>query len=221
MFAVVPTVLTGELITAAHFNAYLRDNMAETAPAKVTTQGDMVYATGANALTRLGIGAAGIPLVATSGSTPAWAQVSTGGIADSSITANKIVDGQVTAAKIADLNITTAKINDAQVTNAKLAANAVTSDKILDDTIDAVDLYDAFLQGFHGAGVWTYAYSGDQLQTITCGGAGPAAGRQLSFEYNPDGTVSVIRFRESAAGSIVRSIVYAYSSGLLSTETHA
>lgn len=45
-------------MTAALMNVHLRDNLNETAPAKVTTAGDTVYATAANALARLAIGAA-------------------------------------------------------------------------------------------------------------------------------------------------------------------
>ena len=48
------TWVVGEVLTAALLNTHLRDNLLETAVAKVTTAGDVVYATGANALTRLG-----------------------------------------------------------------------------------------------------------------------------------------------------------------------
>lgn len=51
---------TGQIITAAIWNNMLGSggNIDETAPAKVTTAGDLVYGTGANALSRLGIGSA-------------------------------------------------------------------------------------------------------------------------------------------------------------------
>lgn len=52
-------------------NTYISLDLAETAPAKVTAAGDMVYATAANALARLGIGAAGTVLTST-GSAPSW-----------------------------------------------------------------------------------------------------------------------------------------------------
>ena len=52
------TYTTGEVITAAILNAHIRDNFNETAPAKVTTAGDIVYATAANTLTRLASGTA-------------------------------------------------------------------------------------------------------------------------------------------------------------------
>lgn len=70
---------TGDVITAAIWNASLgvAGNMAETAAAKVTTAGDVVYATGANALARLGIGADATVLTV-SGGLPAWIASSAG-----------------------------------------------------------------------------------------------------------------------------------------------
>lgn len=61
-----------EVLTASLLNTHLRDNLLETAPAKVTTAGDLVYATGANALARLGIGTAAQQLIGGT-SAPAWA----------------------------------------------------------------------------------------------------------------------------------------------------
>lgn len=61
-----------EVLTAALLNTHLRDNLLETAPAKVTTAGDLVYATGASALSRLAIGTVGQQLVG-GASAPAWA----------------------------------------------------------------------------------------------------------------------------------------------------
>ena len=53
------TWAAGEVVTAALLNTHVRDDLLETAPAKVTTKGDLVAATGANALARLGVGADG------------------------------------------------------------------------------------------------------------------------------------------------------------------
>lgn len=62
-----------EVLTAALLNTHLRDNLLETAPAKVTTQGDLTYATAANALARLAKGTAGQALVMNAGATaPSW-----------------------------------------------------------------------------------------------------------------------------------------------------
>jgi hypothetical protein len=65
---------TGDVITAAQWNSFLgtTGDMSMTAAAKVTTNGDMVYATAANTLTRLGIGSAGQTLQV-SGGVPTWA----------------------------------------------------------------------------------------------------------------------------------------------------
>lgn len=53
-----------EVPTAANFNTHVRDNLLEAGVAKVTTAGDIVQATAANALARLAIGTAGqVPMV--------------------------------------------------------------------------------------------------------------------------------------------------------------
>lgn len=56
----------GEIVTAAILNTDHRDNLLETAPAKVTTKGDVVGATAANALARLAVGSNGQTLEADS-----------------------------------------------------------------------------------------------------------------------------------------------------------
>ena len=50
------TYVVAEIITASILNIHVRDNLLETAPAKVTTKGDAVYATAANAIARLAAG---------------------------------------------------------------------------------------------------------------------------------------------------------------------
>jgi len=52
------TWLAGETVTAALMEAEVHAALDETAPAKVTTAGDLVYATAARAIARLGIGTA-------------------------------------------------------------------------------------------------------------------------------------------------------------------
>ena len=67
------TWTTGEIVTAAHMNTHVRDNLLESAPAKATTAGDVFYATAANTIARLGIGAAGQALLVNAGATaPFW-----------------------------------------------------------------------------------------------------------------------------------------------------
>ena len=67
---------TGTVVTATLWNNLLgtSGSLAETAPAKVTTAGDIVYGTGTNAIARLGIGSANTVLKS-SGSAPAWGTV--------------------------------------------------------------------------------------------------------------------------------------------------
>lgn len=60
---------TGEVVSAADMNTYIRLNLEESASDKVTTAGDIVQATGANALARLGIGNAKERLAVNSGGT--------------------------------------------------------------------------------------------------------------------------------------------------------
>ena len=68
---------TGQIITAAIWNNMLGSggNIDETAPAKVTTAGDIVYGTGTNAIARLGIGSANQLLQVSSGGIPEWGEV--------------------------------------------------------------------------------------------------------------------------------------------------
>src|SRR3972149_2928849 len=70
------TWVAAEILTAALLNTHLRDNLLETGPAKVTTQGDLLYATAANALTRLAKGTADQQLRMNAGATaPEWAKL--------------------------------------------------------------------------------------------------------------------------------------------------
>ena len=67
------TYTSSSVLTAAQMNLYQRDNLKTTAPATVTTAGDVVYATAANTVTRLAAGTDGAPLVYdTGGNAPTW-----------------------------------------------------------------------------------------------------------------------------------------------------
>lgn len=55
-YSPVPTVVTGDLWTAANHNTYIKDNLAALWP--YTAAGDIAVASGANALARLAIGSA-------------------------------------------------------------------------------------------------------------------------------------------------------------------
>ena len=74
------TWASGYVVLASDLNTYLRDQQLETAPAKVSAQGDIVYASGANALARLAKDANSTRSLTNTGSSnsPAWAQVALG-----------------------------------------------------------------------------------------------------------------------------------------------
>lgn len=71
------TWTVGEILTAALFNLWIRDQLAETAPAKVTTKGDLTPASGSGALVRKAVGTDGQVLMADAASTGGmkWAPV--------------------------------------------------------------------------------------------------------------------------------------------------
>ena len=60
------TWIAGEIVTAALLNIHIRDNLNETAPAKVTTKGDIVVGSAANSISRLGVGTNNYVLLADS-----------------------------------------------------------------------------------------------------------------------------------------------------------
>ena len=72
------TWVTGETVTAALFNTHVRDNLLQTATAKVTTAGDITYATAATALARLGVGT-NAQFLRGGASAPEWSSTLGGG----------------------------------------------------------------------------------------------------------------------------------------------
>ncbi len=71
-YSVVPTVATGDLWTAANHNTYIRDNFAAGVPGLFTSAGDMAYASGLRAATRLPVGSAGKILRVLATGLPGW-----------------------------------------------------------------------------------------------------------------------------------------------------
>jgi len=71
----VPSVVTGQTYLASDYNTYVKDNMTALWP--YTTAGDLAYATGSNALTRLGLGSNSQVLTVDSG-VPKWKTPSSG-----------------------------------------------------------------------------------------------------------------------------------------------
>ena len=106
------TRTVGQILTAAFENAQVRDNFNVTAPAVLTTAGDILYASGANAPARLAKDTNSTrSLTNTGGSNiPAWAQgalatgvsgtlpVGSGGTGATTLTANGAIIGNGTSA---------------------------------------------------------------------------------------------------------------------------
>jgi hypothetical protein len=68
---------TGEAVTAANMNTFIRLNLEETCPDTATTAGDIIFADAANSMgSRVGIGAANTHLVS-DGSSPVWRAIQT------------------------------------------------------------------------------------------------------------------------------------------------
>ena len=76
-FTTPRTWVTGEVVTAALLNAQLKSNMDLTAPAIMTTAGDIIYASGANTPARLAKDTNSTRVLTNTGTSnvPAWAQV--------------------------------------------------------------------------------------------------------------------------------------------------
>lgn len=89
-YSVLPTPVTGDIISAAYWSTYLKDNFATLFP--YTTSGDLAYATSSTVLARLGIGAANT-ILASSGTAPAYTALST-------LTANVALVGSQAAGDI-------------------------------------------------------------------------------------------------------------------------
>ncbi|ANS02789.1 hypothetical protein [uncultured Mediterranean phage uvDeep-CGR0-KM14-C182] len=76
-FTTPRTWVTGEVVTAALLNAQLKSNMDLTAPAILTTAGDILYASGSNTPARLAKDTNSTRVLTNTGTSnvPAWAQV--------------------------------------------------------------------------------------------------------------------------------------------------
>ena len=96
------TWVAAETLTAALLNTHVRDNLLESAPAKVTTKGDLVVATAANSLTRLAVGSNGAVLVSDSAATSGTRWSSTGRTASAGVAHGVLFDTTLTAAANSD-----------------------------------------------------------------------------------------------------------------------
>ena len=106
------TWASGYVVLAADLNTHLRDNLNVTAPAVMSSQGDVIYASGANTPARLAKSTTSTQYLANTGSSnnPAWNEVAldtgisgtlpvgNGGTGATTFTANGILVGNSTSA---------------------------------------------------------------------------------------------------------------------------
>lgn len=97
---------------------------------KVTTAGDLLVASGANAFNRLAKGSNSTLLGVDSGGTLGYTTVTSAMIADGTIVAGDLASDSVNAAKIVDGSVGTDELANSAVTSAKIADAAVTAAKI-------------------------------------------------------------------------------------------
>jgi hypothetical protein len=115
--------VVGEMADADLLNTYLRDNMNATEAGVVTAAGDLVYATGAGAVTRLAIGSNG-QYLGVSGGVPAWVAAPT---IDAALLGRTSYDpGTVTT-----YTISSATLADVDATNLSLGFTAPASGNVL------------------------------------------------------------------------------------------
>ena len=106
------TWASGYVVLAADLNTHLRDNLNVTAPAVMTTAGDIIYASGANTPARLAKSTTSTQYLANTGTSniPAWNEVAlttgvsgtlpvgNGGTGATSLTANGVIIGNTASA---------------------------------------------------------------------------------------------------------------------------
>ena len=106
------TWASGYVVLAADLNTHLRDNLNVTAPAVLTTAGDILYASGANTPARLAKSTTSTQYLANTGTSnvPAWNEVAldtgisgtlpvgNGGTGATSLTANGVIIGNTASA---------------------------------------------------------------------------------------------------------------------------
>ena len=98
------TWASGYVVLAADLNTHLRDNLNVTAPAVMTTAGDIIYASGANTPARLAKDTNSTRVLTNTGTSnvPAWAQVTlTSGVSGVLPVAN----GGTNASSLADKSV--------------------------------------------------------------------------------------------------------------------
>jgi len=121
------TWASGYVVLAADLNTHLRDNLNVTAPAVMTTAGDIIYASGANTPARLAKDTNSTRVLTNTGTSnvPAWAQVTlTSGVTGTLPVAN----GGTNASSLADKSVL---ITQDSGTDTVAAAAMTTSGQLL------------------------------------------------------------------------------------------
>ena len=133
------TTARAHLINTVWRVAVTKADLDELPFRKMTTTGDILYASAANTASRLAAGSTGVPLTIVGG-VPSWTAVTAAGIGTDAVTTAKIDALAVTAAELAADAVTTVKILDGNVTADKLGTDAVTTDKINALAVTAAEL---------------------------------------------------------------------------------
>lgn len=166
----VITVATGDTWTAANNNTYIRDNFAAGVPAIFTAAGDIAYASGVKAASRLGIGTEGQALVVGSSGLPEW------GSAIPSISVEHVDQTSdellaVTSGNYSDISGMTKTITVTQASKIILIATGTMSDQsesgigILRSMIDG----NAGKQSAVSMGAYKWGIAVNQVQAVSAG----------------------------------------------------
>ena len=172
---------TGEVVTASLLNAQIKGNMDLTAPAVMTTAGDIIYASGANTPVRLAKDANATRYLSNTGTSnvPAWAQVNvtngvtgtlpvgSGGTGATTLTDGGVLIGNGTGAMVAMAVLADGEFIVGDGTTDPVAESGATlRTSIGVGTGDAVT-FGGLTLGSDGAGVDAIFYSGTAGDNMT------------------------------------------------------
>jgi hypothetical protein len=172
---------TGEVVTATLLNAQIKGNMDLTAPAVMTTAGDIIYASGANTPVRLAKDTNATRYLANTGSSnvPAWAQVNVtngvtgtlpvgnGGTGATTLTDGGVLIGNGTGAMVAMAVLADGELIVGDGTTDPVAESGATlRTSIGVGTGDAVT-FGGLTLGSDGSGVDAIFYSGTSGDNMT------------------------------------------------------
>ena len=172
---------TGEVVTASLLNAQIKGNMDLTAPAVMTTAGDIIYASGANTPVRLAKDANATRYLSNTGTSnvPAWAQVNvtngvtgtlpvgSGGTGATTLTDGGVLIGNGTGAMVAMAVLADGEFIVGDGTTDPVAESGATlRTSIGVGTGDAVT-FGGLTLGSDGSGVDAIFYSGTAGDNMT------------------------------------------------------